>query len=85
MNHSNTFSAADAKNRFGELLDAARREPVVIKKHGRSVAVMLSSEEYRRLEALDDAWWGAQAQKAMKEPSIGEHATRKLLAEMLHA
>ena len=80
-----TFSAVDAKNRFGELLDAARREPVVIKKHGRSVAVMLSAEEYARLETLDDAWWGAQAIKAMKEKSIGVRATKKLLDEMLHA
>ena len=42
----------NAKARFGELLDQARREPVTIEKHGRPVAVMLSIEDYEELEAL---------------------------------
>jgi prevent-host-death family protein len=44
-----SITATEAKNRFGELLDMARREPVQIQKNGRAVAVMLSPEEYRRL------------------------------------
>ena len=44
-----TFSAADAKNRFGELLDAAQRGPVRIEKHGRATAVMVSEAEYAEL------------------------------------
>ncbi|MCC5995977.1 MAG: type II toxin-antitoxin system Phd/YefM family antitoxin [Oceanicaulis sp.] len=47
-----TFTAADAKNRFGELLDAARREPVSIERHGRPVAVMISQEEYASYEQV---------------------------------
>ncbi len=46
------ISANAAKARFGELLDKARREPVTIEKHGRPVAVVLSTEEYEELEAL---------------------------------
>ena len=44
-----TMSAKDAKNQFGLLLDTARAEPVTIQKHSRSVAVMISVEEYGRL------------------------------------
>lgn len=44
-----TMTATDAKNRFGELLDLARRQPVHVQKNGRTVAVMLSPEEYRHL------------------------------------
>ncbi len=44
-------SAHDAKARFGQLLDAARREPVVIERHGQAVAVVVSKEEY---DALND-------------------------------
>ncbi len=44
------ISATDAKNRFGQVLEAARSEPVHIQKNGRDVAVMLSPEEYRRLQ-----------------------------------
>ena len=43
-----TMNAADAKNRFGEVLDTARTEPVVIQKNGRDVAVMISKEEFDR-------------------------------------
>ena len=46
------MSANRAKARFGELLDMARREPVTIEKHGRPVAVVLSTEEYKELQAL---------------------------------
>lgn len=37
-----TMTAADAKNSFGKLLDATQREPVVITKNDRPVAVTLS-------------------------------------------
>lgn len=45
-------AALEAKNRFGELLDNAQREPVTIEKHGRPVAVVMSAERYREYEAL---------------------------------
>ncbi|MGP1354623.1 MAG: type II toxin-antitoxin system Phd/YefM family antitoxin [Parasphingopyxis sp.] len=46
-----TLSAKDAKNRFGYLIDTARREPVSIEKHGRAVVVVLSVETYETLES----------------------------------
>ena len=47
----NYFSATDAKNRFGELLEQARKEPVHVQKNGRDVAVVISPEEFARLVA----------------------------------
>lgn len=47
-----TMSAKDAKNAFGMLIDIARAEPVTIEKHGRPVVVLLSVEEYERLNRL---------------------------------
>ncbi len=46
-------SATDAKQRLAALLDAAQREPVVIRRHERDVAVILSAAEYDRLRALN--------------------------------
>lgn len=40
-----TMTARDAKNRFGEFLDAARREPVMITKNDRPVGIMISIED----------------------------------------
>lgn len=39
------MSARDAKNHFGEFLDAARREPVVVTKNNRPVGIMISIED----------------------------------------
>ena len=46
-----TIPATDAKNRFGELLEAVHREPVEISKKGRVVAVMLSARDYPEIHA----------------------------------
>jgi prevent-host-death family protein len=46
-------SATDAKQRLAAVLDAAQREPVVIRRQKRDVAVVLSVEEYERLRGLN--------------------------------
>lgn len=43
------FSATDAKNRFGELMEQSGNEPVAIQKNGRDVRIVLAAEEYERL------------------------------------
>jgi prevent-host-death family protein len=48
-----TLSAKDAKYGFGRLIDLARAEPVAVSKHGRTVVVVLSIEEYEKLKALE--------------------------------
>ena len=51
-----TFTATDAKNHFGELLEAVHREPVEIDKKGRPVAVMISYNSYQEMrEAMGKA------------------------------
>jgi antitoxin Phd len=47
-----TISATDAKQSFAALLDTAQREPVVIRRHDRDVAVLLSADEYEHLRDL---------------------------------
>ena len=46
-------TSTEAKQRFGALLDVAQREPVMIRRRKRDVAVILSGEEYGRLRAFD--------------------------------
>ncbi|MSO92237.1 MAG: type II toxin-antitoxin system Phd/YefM family antitoxin [Rhodospirillales bacterium] len=80
-----TVAAKDAKNRFGELLDTARREPVTIEKNGRPVAVVLSSEEYERLESLENAYWIKRAEAAEKAGYLGPDESEKLLGDLMRA
>ena len=50
-----TISATDAKQRLAALLDTAQREPVVIRRQNRDVAVIMSAEEYERIRDLNAA------------------------------
>ncbi|MES2190232.1 MAG: type II toxin-antitoxin system Phd/YefM family antitoxin [Pseudomonadota bacterium] len=44
-----TFSALEAKNRLGQILDAAQREPVTITRHGRPAVIVLAVQDYEAL------------------------------------
>jgi prevent-host-death family protein len=46
-------SATEAKQALAAVLDAAQREPVVIRRQQRDIAVILSMHEYERLTALN--------------------------------
>ncbi len=73
------IAATEVKNHFGEYLEGAISEPVVIEKTGRPVAVMLSIREYDRLVDLEDAYWAQKALKAGKTGYIGQKETSKFL------
>ena len=50
-----SVSATEAKQRLAALLDAAQREPVVIRRQNRDVAVIMSAQEYERIRDLNAA------------------------------
>jgi prevent-host-death family protein len=77
------LGASEAKNRFGEMLDLARREPVQIAKKGRSVAVVLSIEEFERFSALENQFLALKAEKAQQEGFIGISESEALLSDIL--
>lgn len=78
-----TASATDVKNHFGEYLQSSLKEPLVIEKTGRPVAVMISMEDYERLQALEDAYWIRKAEEARSEGMLGVTATKKFIASKL--
>lgn len=71
--------AREAKNAFGQLLDTAQREPVVIAKHGRPVAVVLSKHAYDAMQRDVQAYRSEQeTAHLLAEPSN----RRRLLASI---
>ena len=77
-----TISSIDAKNRFGQLLDAARRAPVTVTRKGRPAAVVLSIEDYERLRGV--AWQRMFETMAMARQHAAERGlTDEVLAELL--
>ena len=61
--HMKNFSAKDAKNHFGQMIDTARLEPVVIEKHGRPMVVVCSVEEFERLSKAAASRAGADRER----------------------
>jgi prevent-host-death family protein len=80
-----TIAAREAKSNFGELLDTAQREPVTVTKKGRPVAVVVSAEEYKRMEAVEDAVWLAKAREAEAEGLLAPDESERILRSMLDA
>lgn len=50
-----TWSVQDAKNRFSAVIEAARREPQIVTKHGKPAVVVVDAAEYQRLRHLERA------------------------------
>ena len=50
-----SWSVQDAKNRFSEVVEAARRIPQTVTKHGKPAVVVVDVVEYERLRQLERA------------------------------
>ena len=64
------FTAKEAKNNFGRLLEQAQRFPVAINKNGRKVAFVISQEDYSHYEDFEqiiDAYWATKLWKLIKK------------------
>ena len=80
-----TVPAKEARQSFGQLLDDAQREPVRIERNGRPVAVLVSSTDFDRLEALEDAYWINRAQEAEKQGFLSAEESAERLRAYIHA
>jgi prevent-host-death family protein len=47
------WSVQDAKNRFSEVVEAAREKPQTVTKHGKRAVVVMAVDEYDRLKKLE--------------------------------
>lgn len=79
-----TITAKDAKNRFGELLEAVQHAPVRITRNGRQVAVVLSGNEYDAFAQMEDTIWSERANKAAEQVKfIGPKRSAELMKQYL--
>ena len=77
-----TVAATEAKNRLGAILDDAQREPVVIRRQDRDIAVVLSMAEYERLRSGNiRAFLDLRNEVASRAAATG--LTEEKLAELL--
>ena len=64
-----TITALDAKNRFGEVMETAQRQPVAVTRNGRPSVVVVSADSYARRQKLARE----RLRQAMQQ--AGHHAT----------
>ena len=77
-----SFSATEAKQNLAALLDAAQREPVVIRRQKRDVAVVLSPEEYERIHDFNVRQFQRFCDEVAKEAKA-RGMTEEILTELL--
>ncbi|WP_080419700.1 type II toxin-antitoxin system Phd/YefM family antitoxin [Burkholderia ubonensis] len=79
-----TFSARDAKTRFGEVLDEALGHPVGITRHDRLTAYVVSKRDFdgmrERLQELEDQLWLLRADAARVEGFASDEEVKAFLA-----
>jgi antitoxin Phd len=66
-----SWSVQDAKNRFSEVVEAARRQPQTVTKHGRPAVVVVDVAEYERLRHLERAKAPSFAELLLAMPQDG--------------
>ncbi|THF57196.1 type II toxin-antitoxin system Phd/YefM family antitoxin [Pseudothauera rhizosphaerae] len=74
-----TVTASEAKQGLAGVIEAAAREPVVIRRQKRDVAVVMSMQEYERLVRLNvsefqrfcDAVGAQAAERGLTEEKLG--------------
>ncbi len=77
-----TVPATEAKNRLGAILDEAQREPIVIRRQDRDIAVVLSMADYERLRSGNvRAFLDLRNEIAAQAAAAG--LTEETLAELL--
>jgi prevent-host-death family protein len=74
-----TVPATEAKNRLGAILDDAQREPIVIRRQDRDIAVVLSMADYERLRSGN-----IQAFLDLRDQVAAEAAANGLTEERLN-
>ena len=77
-----TYTANEAKTRFGEFLDRVQREPVRVMRHDRVAGVMVSAEDYEAMRTF----YADRLRKTMNETALmAEQAglTPEILEQLL--
>ena len=75
-------TSTELQSKTGAVIDQALVNPVQVTRNNRSVAVLISTKEYERLQALEDTYWGEMANMAVNMESVSKEDIDKLLKRL---
>lgn len=61
-----TISSREAQSNFAEFIYKVMKEPVIIQKHGKPVAVLISPEDFDKFQKLEELYWNLKVEAAEK-------------------
>ena len=77
------ISSTEFKTHLGEYLTEAMHKPVFVKRRSNE-AVLLSKQEYDRLQSIEDAYWLNQARLSEEKGYLGAKSSMKKLKNALN-
>lgn len=94
MKKYKTVSATEMKNRFGDYLGEVlrKRQPILIERHGKSVAVLIEVEEWekknvslhQKIEAVEDPWLMSLRKVHKRIEGRHPHLSQFSAVELIH-
>lgn len=73
------FSATELANKTGDVLAAAAQEPVSIQRHGKTRYVLLSVEQFERLDARADQ------RRAIHVDDLDDSEAHAMMTALIHS
>lgn len=84
-----SFTASDARRRFGRLLETAQRDPVTITKNGRAAAILIPTSDNEMIAAVEEfseeRYWREKIADAERGGHVGARESNRILGEALNA
>jgi prevent-host-death family protein len=77
-------TAAEAKQKFGQIIDKAQRAPVQITKHGRGVAYVVASEDYEEDQRQREFYLYTMLKKGLDDVKAGRTYSGEDVMARLH-
>jgi prevent-host-death family protein len=78
-------TAKDLRDKVREVLDTARSETVIITRHSKPEAAVISAARLEELESFEDRYWLEESRKGRASGSMGVEASEAYLAEIMNA
>lgn len=76
-----TYTANEAKTRFGEFIDQAQREPVRVMRHDRVLGVMVSAQDYEAMRVFYADRLRSTLRESAQAAGLTEEQAAGLLAD----